>query len=176
MLALALAAAGCGSSQTKTVTVRTTVSSPSSAAPATIAATSTAAPSSSSTSSSTSTVAATVVHVAAFRSPSGNIGCMIIAGTARCDIQHRSWSPPPRPHSCPKIVDFGQGLIIAGSGSARLVCAGDTVFDPSAKVLPYGTDTVVGAFRCQSRTTGMTCTNTSTGDSFSISAQTSRIF
>jgi len=101
---------------------------------------------------------------------------MIIAGTARCDIQHRSWSLPPRPHSCPKIVDFGQGLIIVGSGNARLVCAGDTVFDPKAKVLPYGTDTVVAAFRCQSRSPGITCTNTATGHSFFISSQSYRIF
>ena len=48
------------------------------------------------------------VRDASFQSPSGNIGCMIISGTARCDIVHRTWVPPPRPASCPQIVDFGQ--------------------------------------------------------------------
>jgi hypothetical protein len=57
-----------------------------------------------------------------------------------------------------------------------LVCAGDTTRDPSAKVLPYNTDTVLGGFRCQSRTTGMVCTNTGDGHGFFISFQAYRIF
>ena len=101
---------------------------------------------------------------------------MIIAGTARCDLRNRSWSPPARPSSCPKIVDFGQGLIVTGSGPGHLVCAGDTTLDPSAKIVRYNTDTVVGSFRCQSRTSGMTCTNTSSGHGFFISFQSYRAF
>jgi hypothetical protein len=117
-----------------------------------------------------------VVHLATFKSPSSNIGCMIIAGTARCDIKQKSWSLPPRPSTCPQIVDFGQGLIVTGSGPGHLVCAGDTTLDPSARVLPYNTDTAVGAFRCQSRTDGMTCTDASTGHGFFISIQSYRAF
>ena len=56
------------------------------------------------------------------------------------------------------------------------MCAGDTTRDPSAKVLPYNTDTVLGGFRCQSRTTGMVCTNTGDGQGFFISFQAYRIF
>jgi hypothetical protein len=101
---------------------------------------------------------------------------MIIAGTARCDIKRRSWSPPPRPHSCPQIVDFGQGLIVGRSGPARLVCAGDTSLNPAAKKLAYNTDTVLGGFRCASRSTGIVCRNSDTGHGFFISFEAYRIF
>jgi hypothetical protein len=101
---------------------------------------------------------------------------MIIAGTARCDIKHRSWSPPPTPKSCPPIVNYGQGLIVTGSGAGRLVCAGDTTLDPRAKALPYDDDTLVGSFRCASRMDGVTCTNTASGHGFFIAVQNYRTF
>jgi hypothetical protein len=123
-----------------------------------------------------STSGTNVVHVATFRSPSGNIGCMIIAGTARCDIKHRTWSPGARPKSCPTIVDYGQGLIVTKAGTGRLVCAGDTTLDPSAKAVPYGTATVVGGFRCSSASIGVTCARTSTGHGFFISIGSYRTF
>jgi hypothetical protein len=120
--------------------------------------------------------AASVVHVSMFKSPSGNIGCIIILGTARCDIKHRDWRLPRRPKSCTMDVDFGQGLVVGRHGKAQIVCAGDTTFDPSEKPLPYGTDSVSGGFRCQSRITGMTCRNTRTRHGFFLSIQSYRLF
>ncbi len=159
--------ASCGGS-TKTVIV-TSANSPTSSSTTSAA---TASPST----ATTSTPAARTIHIATFKSPSANIGCMIIAGTARCDIRHRNWSPPPRPASCPNVVDFGQGLIVGRSGSGRLVCAGDTALDPSARNLPYNADTIVGAFRCLSTTAGVTCTNGDTGHGFFISIGSYRVF
>ncbi len=101
---------------------------------------------------------------------------MIIAGTARCDIRHRTWSPPTRPKGCPSVVDFGQGLIVSRSGSGRLVCAGDTTLDPSATPLAYGSSTVVAGFRCSSDTVGMTCADSSTAHGFFISIGSYRTF
>jgi len=183
---LALLVAGCGAPGTKTVTETSTATDstgPSPATPITTlsssgSGTTTTAPTTSTTSTTTSTAPAraNVVHIATFKSPSGNIGCMIIAGTARCDIVKRAWSPPARPHDCPKIVDFGQGLIVTRSGKVGFVCAGDTSRDPSARSLAYNTDTVVDVFRCQSRTNGMTCTNTGDGHGFFIAIQGYRIF
>ena len=69
------------------------------------------------------------------------------------------------------VVDYGQGLAVGGSGPGDLVCAGDTTRDPTAAPLAYGTDTVIGAFRCASRTSGMTCTNADTGHGFFIAFQ-----
>ena len=65
-----------------------------------------------------------------FATPSRNIGCVLVDGTARCDIRARTWSPPPRPASCPPEVDFGQGIVVATAGRAMFVCAGDTALIP----------------------------------------------
>lgn len=94
---------------------------------------------------------------------------MLIAGIARCDIVQRSWSPPPRPAGCPDIVDFGQGIEVAASGPARFVCAGDTSRDPTAPALAYGTRSLYGAFSCVSRTSGITCSSTTSGHGFTMS-------
>jgi hypothetical protein len=162
-----LSLAGCGSASTTRVTVtsgsgatsstQTTVATP----PATTSSTNGSPP---------------PLHLTTFRSPSGNIGCGIVAGLARCDIQHRSWSPGPRPASCPHIVDYGQGLEVAGAGVGRLVCAGDTVMVPSAPKLPYGRSTSVGSFRCASSTSGITCRNADSGHGFFLSIQSYRAF
>lgn len=117
-----------------------------------------------------------VVHVGSFRSPSGNIGCMIIDGVARCDIVKRNWSPPPRPSDCPNVVDYGQGIELSGPGQAKFVCAGDTARDPTSKILNYGTASQVGDFWCWSATTGVTCTNRKSHHGFELSLQSYRIF
>jgi hypothetical protein len=171
-VAVAVVLGGCGSGGTKTVTVTST---PASASTSSTAATSAASTTSTTNTTSSSSSVATV-HLATFKSPSGNIGCAIIAGTARCDIDHRTWSPPPKPKSCPDIVDFGQGLIVGNTGAGRLVCAGDTERNPQAPVLAYNTDTIVGSFRCASRGDGMTCTNTASGHGFFIAIQSYRAF
>jgi hypothetical protein len=116
-----------------------------------------------------------VVHLQSFRSPSGNIGCVLFEGGARCDIRERDWSPPARPASCPEQVDYGQGLTVAHTGKAELVCAGDTTLDPSAAALPYGEVSELGGTQCFSRRGGMTCANHS-GDGFFISVQSYRLF
>jgi hypothetical protein len=116
-----------------------------------------------------------IVHLQTFRSPSGNIGCVMFEGGARCDIREREWSPPPRPASCSKEVDFGQGLNVGRVGKARFVCAGDTALDPSASVLSYGTGSEVGGSECISRSDGMTCLNQA-GHGFFISIQSYRVF
>jgi len=116
-----------------------------------------------------------IVHVSAFQTPSGNIGCMILEGVARCDIEKRSWSPPPRPSSCSKIVDYGQGLEIGASGGARVVCAGDTVREPKAPKLAYGDATQIGAFQCLSEETGLTCERAHQ-HGFFLSIQSYRVF
>lgn len=111
------------------------------------------------------------VHLANFRSPSGNIGCVIAAGTARCDIAKRRWSPPSRPSSCPSEVDFGQGLEVSHSGKGKFVCAGDTARDPSSKPLAYGEGSNVDGFLCISRPSGIACADTSTNHGFALSVQ-----
>ncbi|HXD55779.1 MAG TPA: DUF6636 domain-containing protein [Solirubrobacteraceae bacterium] len=156
-----LALAGCGGGGTTTVTDG---SPPRVSSAATTSATAT-----------TTATQAAPVHLDSFRSPSGNIGCMLIGGVARCDIQRRDWRPPARPKDCPQIVDYGQGLEIGSSGAARFVCAGDTARDPAAPALAYGRTSEAGGFSCESATTGVTCRR-SDGHGFFLSIQSYRIF
>ena len=115
-------------------------------------------------------------HYTFFESPTRNLGCVILDRTARCDIVQRSWSPPRRPKSCPKEVDFGQGLTVSASGPARLVCAGDTALDPTAPILAYGQVDASGALVCSSAIAGMSCRSIRSGHGFFISRERYRLF
>jgi uncharacterized protein DUF6636 len=109
-----------------------------------------------------------------FRSPSGNIGCVIgRQGGARCDIRNRDWSPPPKPASC--MLDWGFGLTVERRGRGRFVCAGDTVLGQGRR-LAYGEAIRRGRFRCVSRQSGMRCVNRRNGHGFALSRQRARRF
>jgi hypothetical protein len=116
-----------------------------------------------------------ILHLQAFRTPSGNIGCAMYEGGARCDIRKRDWKPLPRPANCSKEVDYGQGLAIARGGQATFVCAGDTALDPGGSALSYGTASEVGGSECISRSDGVTCVNQA-GHGFFISVQSYQVF
>jgi hypothetical protein len=109
-----------------------------------------------------------------FESPSGNIGCVIFGGGVRCDIRNHQWPTPPKPPSCD--VDYGQGVSVGRHNKAGFVCAGDTTFDPGARVLGYGERIRVKRFRCASKQKGMRCVNRRNGHGFFLSAQDVRLF
>jgi hypothetical protein len=48
-------------------------------------------------------------------------------------------------------------------------CHGDTIRDPNFPVLGYGQSRQIGTIRCVSTTSGMTCTDTSSGHGFTLS-------
>jgi hypothetical protein len=116
-----------------------------------------------------------IVHLRHFRTPSGNIGCVMAAGGARCDISKRDWAPLPRPASCSQEVDYGQGLQIAHRGQATFVCAGDTALEPGISSLSYGTASRVDGSECISRSDGITCVNQA-GHGFFISIESYQVF
>jgi hypothetical protein len=108
-----------------------------------------------------------------FHSPSGNIGCAIGGGQARCDIKAHSWSPPPRPSNCP--LDWGYGLIVSRSGPGHFFCGGDTVFGAGG-ALAYGGSASRGGFTCRMRESGVECLNDSSGHGFVLSRESARRF
>jgi hypothetical protein len=116
-----------------------------------------------------------ILHLKTFRTPSGNIGCAMYEGGARCDIRKRDWKPLPRPAACPREVGYGQGLEVPAGGEAGFVCAGDTALDLTASSLAYGTASRVGGSECISRTDGITCVNRA-GHGFFISVQSYQVF
>ncbi len=109
-----------------------------------------------------------VLNLKAFQSPSGNIACLATQKFVRCDISERSWTPPDAPSDCP--VDYGQGIQLSADGGAAFVCAGDTVLNPQAPVLEYGSSSQVGSITCESDDSGVECENQS-GGSFSLSRE-----
>ena len=108
-----------------------------------------------------------------FETPSHNIGCVISGSGARCDIRDHTWTPPPKPKSCP--VDWGFGLIVERRGFARWVCAGDTVFG-GKKVLAYRKSITRGRFKCTSYRNGMRCVNTDNRHGFKVARRAARWF
>ncbi len=108
-----------------------------------------------------------------FKTPSGNIGCVIAKSGARCDIREHAWKPPPKPRSCP--VDWGFGLTVERRGVARWVCAGDTVFG-GKRVLGYRESIRRGRFRCTSYRNGMRCVNLRNDHGFKLARRLARWF
>ena len=113
----------------------------------------------------------------AFRSPTGNIACLFAVGDTvevRCDLRdlNRSFTTPPK--DCD--LDWGDSFAVA-SGDARgsLVCHGDTVMDPGAEVLDYGSRLFFGDVTCLSEKTGMTCQN-GQGHGFTVARRVQRLF
>lgn len=111
---------------------------------------------------------------ATFQSPSGNIACVIgdLGGngalSAECDILYHTYPTPAAPASCP--LDYGDRFIVGASGKSTLGCHGDTLADPGAAVLPYGTSITYGSMACTSSTSGMRCDNQDTGHYFTVAS------
>jgi hypothetical protein len=112
-----------------------------------------------------------------FRSPTGNINCLIATGDyaqARCDMIELTPSFTAPPLNCD--LDWGHSFSVGPSDrKGQLACVGDTVIDQTAIRLGYGETLSLGSFTCTSEETGMTCTNPA-GHGFSISKAKQRLF
>ena len=112
-----------------------------------------------------------------FKMPSGNIHCAwynVDQGPeVRCDI--RNFSPSfKQPSDCE--LDWGFAFAVgAKSSKGAVLCAGDTVISPDAKVLAYGATFSKGGISCVSGTNGLTCKNKN-GHGFSLSRAKQRVF
>jgi len=112
-----------------------------------------------------------------FKTPSGNIHCawydMDQGPEVRCDIRNFTASFK-RPSDCE--LDWGFAFAVgAKSSKGAVLCAGDTVISPDAKVLAYGKTFSEGGISCASGTNGLTCKNRK-GHGFSLSRAKQRIF
>ena len=110
-----------------------------------------------------------------FRSPTGNIHCMIFSGTdaaARCDVSEFTPSYQ-RPADCD--LDFGYAFQVGAEGQGEPICAGDTVIDENASVLAYGRSVVSSGITCTSEKTGMTCVNEE-GHGFTVARSSQEAF
>jgi hypothetical protein len=181
LTALAASACGGGNQPTTPLTTTVTVTPPATSS-------NTATTSTTSTSSTTTTPAAqppttyaqAMQHVAAgrvdtgakaqFTSPTGNIFCSIAAGDVPRGCEVRDGRATPPPGTCDAdgggVKDVGR--IEWDGGTPKPICNSDTMFQPGAQVLQYGSTAQVqgSPFLCVSETLGMTCVNTDSKKGF----------
>ncbi len=108
-----------------------------------------------------------------FKTPSGNTGCAITGTSVRCDLLRNDAAKPPRPASCD--FEWGNSFGLDRTGRARRLCNSDTVFDPGARVLAYGSSIKRRGIKCTSRESGLRCKNRS-GHGFKLSRQSQKLF
>jgi hypothetical protein len=102
--------------------------------------------------------------VQAFRSPSGNITCVMsteAGGFAQCELRKR-------PH--------GGGFMIPRRGGVSRYDVGYDDLADQRFTLSYGRAARSGPFSCLSRRSGMRCVNSQTRHGFDISLQHQRVF
>jgi hypothetical protein len=119
-------------------------------------------------------------HVAAFRTPSGNIVCAWHGTYLDCGILSGLRPRAAGAYDCNQADggDPPRELRLWDIGEVRVVCAASTgvfAYRGSASVLAYGESWSRGGVRCMSRPTALTCTNRN-ARGFSLSRQRTRIF
>jgi len=115
----------------------------------------------------------TSVTEAFFQTPSKNIVCDLSPSAVRCDIIHKSWSPPAKPSSCE--LDWGNGMYIS-AGKAGFTCAGDTLIGSAKVTLEYGYADRSGSVLCTSESSGLTCKDEKTGRGFTLAVARYSLF
>jgi hypothetical protein len=173
----ALTLAGCSSSADSThatsaspaptVTVTATPAPAPAAAPAPVTVTVAPAPAPAPT---TVVVQPASNGPASFRSPSGNINCMMFTSGgdigARCEVVEHTWVAPPRSPDC--HLNWGDRVHLTQGGDAGFNCYGQE-FPPVNETLAYGQTRTLGTLTCDSEYSGMTCTDASTDHYFRVS-------
>ncbi len=112
-----------------------------------------------------------------FKSPTGNIACLFDLGeqvSVRCDLAQLNRSFTNQPGDCGE--DWGDSFGV-GETSRRgaVLCHGDSVADPAAQVLDYGSTISHFGIVCASSKAGMTCQNNA-GHGFTIARKSQSVF
>ncbi|MEV6771883.1 DUF6636 domain-containing protein [Nocardia sp. NPDC051030] len=89
-----------------------------------------------------------------FRTPTGNIGCLVSDGMAACEIYNYSYSAPVKPADC--YGAWGDRITVE-SGGTQFHCHGDRMVEATAPVLDYGSRASIGQFSCLSTVDYVEC-------------------
>lgn len=121
----------------------------------------------------------TVAAATGFQSPSGNIHCLLMAADStypaaiRCDILDATLSHPTPPADC--NLDWGHAYSLEPTGRGEQICAGDTVANPGAAVLGYGSSISQFDITCELDQAGLRCHNRE-GGGFFLSRRKQELF
>lgn len=110
-----------------------------------------------------------------FQTPSGNIYCQIQPdpdGLPAVACEGGGSQAGPKP-DCAAHMQWGDRFYLVQGGPVVSNCHTDTIRSnqPQAPVLEYGQTKTVGTITCDSETSGLTCTDSSTGHYFSMSME-----
>jgi hypothetical protein len=105
-----------------------------------------------------------------FQSPSGNILCWINDSAATCRVTDHTYARPLRPADCTN-PGWGNGVWMDKGEPPFLMCGPYGTYSGMRTdvTLDYGQTRSDGPFSCDSETSGVTCTDSSTGHFFRIS-------
>jgi hypothetical protein len=105
-----------------------------------------------------------------FQTPSGNITCWVADNVASCDITSHTYASPPG--DCALAQNFAwRNFMLRPGKSPELRCSRQYDYSPSPMTLDYGQTFSVGVMTCDSETSGVTCTDNSTGHFFRVSRE-----
>lgn len=120
-------------------------------------------------------------------SPSGNIACVLaevtigsndVYGQAACDVVDHRWAAPPLPPDChiphePVFFLSSRSQFIPRPAAIDQCHAGNSsiYLMSGLQTLDYGQTRSVGAITCESESSGITCTDTSSGHFFRVSKE-----
>ena len=101
-----------------------------------------------------------------FHSPSGNIRCLLLAGSPAsllCRIGEAAYAPSLQAGCMAKASVDWHGFMLTASKRAAPVCSGGILYTqrPHWANLPYGASWHRASFTCDSRITGVTCRSAS---------------
>jgi hypothetical protein len=107
-----------------------------------------------------------------FQTPSGNILCWVADNAASCRVITYAYAVPPPPGDC-MSPGWGNSFFLDQGKPPFLTCDSD----PSGTynglrthtTLGYGQTQSVGVMTCDSETSGVTCTDNSSGHFFRVS-------
>lgn len=109
-----------------------------------------------------------------FQTPSGNIDCAmgLLDGSAlvECEISDHTYAVPARPTPC--MGAFGDRISMSQGNPATMTCHSDTVRGIGYPVLQYGQSRSLNSLTCESRQSGITCTDSASGHYFQLSRDT----
>jgi hypothetical protein len=100
-----------------------------------------------------------------FRSPSGKLACAFYSDAETAPLVRCDWQGSD-----------DQAVQLRETGRARLRHVTDTVMNPEAKVLRYGTSTTFRRLKCVSRRLGIKCRSLASGHGFRVSVEERQLF
>ena len=100
-----------------------------------------------------------------FRSPSGKIGCAFYSDAESPPFVRCDWRGAG-----------DRALVLGETGRARMRRVTDSVMNPDARVLRYGTSITYRRLKCVSRRLGMTCRSLASGHGFRVSVEKQETF